>query len=593
MSDSLKELTILYVEDDIMTREEIVFSLESEVKYIHVAKNGEEGLKLFGEHMIDIVLTDIKMPIMDGLKMVEQMKLVHPNIPVVVMTAFNDTDYLFKAIELGIRQYVTKPVSLKKLMSSLEEIAEQIALRKKTRRQELLLEQYKEAMDKTMMVCKSDLSGRITYANANRIEMSGYDANEFKQMLCSEVYESDRVENHFMDMIQTTQNGKLWNGIIQSKRKDGSKTFIDLSAFPIFDENNTIVEYMSIGNDVTELYQYREYLEDELANNRKNLQETLHFLEQYEDALQQATAVCHMSLEGKILGANDTFCNLLGYTKESILELSECALCKSENFYIEEILSSFKAQKVIKKEMKYKHRDGMKKTFESIFVPIYDTKGNVVEILSMHHDINELLELNQEITKTQHEVLLTLGEVAENKSEETGSHVKRVAAYSKFLAEKYGLSEEETTMLEMVAPMHDIGKIAIADAILHKPGRLTFDEMEIMKTHAYKGYKMLSHSDRPLMRYASIVALEHHEKYDGSGYPNGLEKDEIHIFGRIVAVADVFDSLLNERSYKKAWPLEDVLDYFVQQSGKHFDPKLVAILMENIEEMQEISDAHA
>jgi len=133
----------------------------------------------------------------------------------------------------------------------------------------------------------------------------------------------------------------------------------------------------------------------------------------------------------------------------------------------------------------------------------------------------------------------------------------------------------------MASPMHDIGKIGIPDSILLKPGKLTTEEFEIMKTHAELGYNILKTSKRDMLKAAAIVAHEHHEKWDGSGYPFNKKGDDIHIYGRVSAVADVFDALYHKRCYKEAWPLEDILKLFKEESGKHFDPKLVNILLNN------------
>lgn len=137
---------------------------------------------------------------------------------------------------------------------------------------------------------------------------------------------------------------------------------------------------------------------------------------------------------------------------------------------------------------------------------------------------------------------------------------------------KYGLPEEEAEQLKLASPMHDIGKIGIADAILNKPGKLTVEEYEVMKTHATIGYSMLKHSKRKLLKTAAIVAYEHHEKYDGSGYPRSLKGEDIHIYGRITAIADVFDALGSDRVYKKAWDDDKLLALFNEQKGAHFDP---------------------
>lgn len=178
------------------------------------------------------------------------------------------------------------------------------------------------------------------------------------------------------------------------------------------------------------------------------------------------------------------------------------------------------------------------------------------------------------------------------RSQETGNHVKRVAKYSKLLAELAGLSKEESKLLYMASPMHDIGKVAIPDAILNKPAKLSKEEFEIMKTHAKLGYEMLKHSTRPIIKAAAIVAHEHHEKFDGSGYPRGLRGEDIHIFGRITAVADVFDALGSERVYKKAWELERILELFEKERGKHFDPHLIDLFFKHLDQFLEIRDAY-
>jgi response regulator RpfG family c-di-GMP phosphodiesterase len=195
----------------------------------------------------------------------------------------------------------------------------------------------------------------------------------------------------------------------------------------------------------------------------------------------------------------------------------------------------------------------------------------------------EIVALNDEIEATQREIVFTMGAIAEERSKETGHHVKRVAEYSLILARLYGLSLEESLLLKNASPMHDIGKIAIPDAVLKKPGRFTPEEFEIMQSHAEIGYKMLQHSNRSILKAAAIVAYEHHEKWDGTGYPRGLKGEEIHIYGRITAIADVFDALGSDRVYKKAWPLQKILNLFEEERGKQFDPELVDLFLDNLE----------
>ncbi len=199
-------------------------------------------------------------------------------------------------------------------------------------------------------------------------------------------------------------------------------------------------------------------------------------------------------------------------------------------------------------------------------------------------------KLSEEIQETQKEVVFTMGAIAESRSKETGNHVKRVAEYSKILALAIGMDKEEAELLKQASPMHDIGKIAIPDEILKKPARFTKSERQIMNMHAQLGYEMIRHSERPLLKAAAIVAHEHHEKWDGSGYPRGLKGEEIHIYGRITALADVFDALGSDRVYKKAWPLEKIYDLIREERGKHFDPTLVDAFFENIEKFLEVRE---
>lgn len=212
-----------------------------------------------------------------------------------------------------------------------------------------------------------------------------------------------------------------------------------------------------------------------------------------------------------------------------------------------------------------------------------------------YHDLEKLklekeLFLEKEIEDTQKEVVFKMGAIGETRSKETGNHVKRVAEYSKILALEYGLSEADAEVLKQASPMHDIGKVGIPDNILKKPGRLDKDEIEIMKTHSKLGYEMLKGSNRPLLKVAAILAHEHHEKWDGSGYPRGLKGEEINIYGRITAIADVFDALGSNRCYKEAWEDERVYELFRKQRGKHFDPKLVDIFFDKLPLFLEIRD---
>jgi response regulator RpfG family c-di-GMP phosphodiesterase len=220
-----------------------------------------------------------------------------------------------------------------------------------------------------------------------------------------------------------------------------------------------------------------------------------------------------------------------------------------------------------------------------------DVDKNLLKIFSINvsTSLNNLM-LNEEIINTQKELIVTLGEVVESRSMETGHHVKRVAEYSHFLAKKLGLSDDQADTLRSASPMHDIGKIGIPDNVLNKPGKLTPKEFALIKTHTTLGYGMLKNSQKKIFKTAAIVAHQHHERWDGTGYPNGLKGNEIHIYGRITAVCDVFDALSHKRIYKDAWSTSDVVDFIRSESGKMFDPELVDLFLSNIDEILKIKN---
>ena len=299
--------------------------------------------------------------------------------------------------------------------------------------------------------------------------------------------------------------------------------------------------------------------------------------------------------DGKFTYISEEFCKLTGYSKYELLGENHGDFLshkKSKNIYLNYIDKLKESE--IELIRKYRKKDGSIVTFSSILSSKYD-KDKKIKFTEIMHDITyerELISLQNEMQITQKEILFTIGGIAEERSHETGDHIKRVAAYTELLARYTNLSERKINLLRDASPMHDVGKIAIPDSILLKPGKLTEEEFEIMKTHAQIGYEMLKHSKRPLLKTAAIIARTHHEKFDGSGYPRGLKGKNIHIYGRIVAIADVFDALGSDRVYKKAWEDEKIFEFFKAQSGKHFDPELIEIFFKHKDELLRIRDSY-
>lgn len=231
-------------------------------------------------------------------------------------------------------------------------------------------------------------------------------------------------------------------------------------------------------------------------------------------------------------------------------------------------------------------RDFLTKPFDRM--EVLTRIRNMVEVRMLHNQIldhNRNLELvvrarTEELEDTRMEIIRRLGRAAEYRDNETGFHIIRMSKYSEVIGRAFGMSDADADNLLNASPMHDIGKIGIPDQILLKPGQLTADEWEIMKTHAAIGAEILSGHDSPLMETARIIALTHHERWDGSGYPQGLAGEDIPLEGRIVALSDVFDALTTERPYKKAWEVNEALAYIEENKGAHFDPQLVTVFMD-------------
>lgn len=249
------------------------------------------------------------------------------------------------------------------------------------------------------------------------------------------------------------------------------------------------------------------------------------------------------------------------------------------------------------------------RTTSVMTVPLMDSMGNVMGVFQAinkrgeasvfsEHDLERLAltavysaktvesaMLNAELEGTQREIIHILGDVSEYRSQEMGDHIQRVAEISYQLAKFYGLPEADAERIRLAAPMHDLGKVGIPDAILNKPGRLTENEYTVMKTHSELGYNMLFNSKRKLLRFAATLARSHHEHWDGNGYPLGLAGEAIPLAGRICSVADVLDALSSPRCYKEPWTEEKVRDEFVKQRGKQFQPELVDVLLAHWDEI--------
>ncbi|MFS8840173.1 HD domain-containing phosphohydrolase [Synechococcus sp. W55.2] len=221
--------------------------------------------------------------------------------------------------------------------------------------------------------------------------------------------------------------------------------------------------------------------------------------------------------------------------------------------------------------------------------PFSELEVSVAEALASQAAVAyQNVQLREELKSAHFETIFCLSVAAEYRDQDTSFHLKRMSNYSRIIAKHLGLSSHEQELIFYASPMHDVGKIGIPDAILQKPGRLTPEERQIMNRHPEIGYEILSKSDSELMKKSAIIALTHHEKFDGSGYPRGLKGEGIPLEGRIVALADVFDALASRRPYKEAWALNEVFQFVEDNSGSHFDPQVVAAFNRGRSEILEI-----
>lgn len=202
--------------------------------------------------------------------------------------------------------------------------------------------------------------------------------------------------------------------------------------------------------------------------------------------------------------------------------------------------------------------------------------------------VESLKKKNNETYFENEKIIKSLSTLADHDSHETGDHIKRVSLTTAIMCKHLGMTEEETWIVSTAAMMHDIGKMTIEKKVLEKEGPLTDEEYEIVKTHTTNGYIMLKDNESEIMRTASLIAYQHHESYDGEGYPNGCKNDEISLNARIVSICDVYDAIVSKRCYKPAKDPQEAIDFLIEEKGKKFDPKLVDIFIEHIEEIKEI-----
>ncbi|MDQ6914387.1 MAG: HD domain-containing protein [Actinomycetota bacterium] len=231
--------------------------------------------------------------------------------------------------------------------------------------------------------------------------------------------------------------------------------------------------------------------------------------------------------------------------------------------------------------------------FESHFTPLRDGGGRVTGVIGVSTDVTERATAERALRRAREETIHRLARAVEVRSAETGGHIDRMGRFCELIARRLGMAEEEIDLIRVASPMHDVGKLAVPDSVLLKPGPLNPAERAVMQTHAEVGRELLAGSGEELPELAATITWTHHERFDGSGYPRGLERDQIPLEGRIAAVGDVFDALTHDRIYRAAMPVEEAVELMRRASGAHFDPDVLDCFLDAMDDVLEISRRHA
>ena len=589
--------TILVIDDSAVIRAQLKDILTSFGYEALVAKDENTALEQIKNKKIHIVIIDVELKNSNGIDFLKNnYKLIVKDkkiTPLVISSTIN-TETIKSSIKAGAVDTLKKPYVEEEVILKVNLWIDYKVKQNQVLQSKKMIKDYEETVNESFIVSKTNPKGIITYVNEKFCELSGYKKAELIGQNHNIVRHPDTPKKFYEDMWHTIKTlKKSWKGVVKNRRKDGKTYWVDSYIRPILNSKGEVVEYIGIKNDVTEQENAKSFFKQKFDSSSKDLDHYLSLSKEYEKAINVSNIVSRTDLKGFITYVNDKFCEISGYSKEELLGQNHNIIRHPDTpkQVFKTMWDTIKAGKTFHGVIKNR---GKKSDYwiDTSIVPIFDENDEIVEFMGIRKDVTELFELNAEMDETQKEIIYKMGEIGETRSKETGNHVKRVAEYSRIWGFYYGLDKLEIDALFTASPMHDIGKVGIPDSILKKPGKLTPEEFEIMKEHATIGYNILKNSQRDVLKAAAIISKEHHEKWNGKGYPEGLKGEDIHIFGRITAIADVFDALGSKRCYKDAWKDEDIFDLIEKERGESFDPKLVDIFFKNKDKFLRIRDKY-
>lgn len=500
------ENRILVVDDEVVIRELLTDILSDEGYRVDIAENGTAALeRLEADNGYVLLFTDIMMPGMDGIELIQRARALAPTLVPIVMTGYATIETARAAVTAGAYDYVLKPFNLSEIKMAVS-----------------------NALDRH----------RLSEENARLHEITDL-------FNISERIAKIRDEDRLLDFLIE----------IAAKRVDAERASLML----VGPDGSTLEIARGLG------------LPEEFIGRRVPIDSTIsgwvaeNQLPLFVSDISKMPDVVRMGFR-----LNDPSFISVPLERKSV-SIDDPGISDRKHSEVIAVLNV--------------SAKGSGRAFAQS-----DLKA--LNILANHAAAAlENVRLIRDIEDAQREVIYTLGEIVETRSRETGNHVNRVAEYCRLLALRCGLSKTQSDILRLAAPLHDVGKVGIPDAILNKPGKLTPEEFSVIKTHCQIGYDMLRKTKGSVLQAGALIAYQHHEHFDGNGYPQGLRGKEIHIFGRIAGIADVFDALGVERVYKRAWALDAILDYFRENRGKQFDPELVDIFLNSLNEILAIRDA--